>query len=156
MEVRIGPKSFQIDNIPVTEKGVGRWLCTSCPSQNFKQRARVFQLLGSVERRLQRAIKCRHSVFHHSVSSHSTLTMDLTTNSSISPTRFTFPILKSGEILKCLSELGIEMSEEELTNPQRYKEKLRQFFMHLVRNLQSVCEPFALPMMDRRCGYTLV
>jgi hypothetical protein len=32
-----------------------------------------------------------------------------------------------------MSELGIEMSKEELTEPQRHKEKLRQIFVHLVR-----------------------
>jgi hypothetical protein len=80
--------------------------------------------------------------------------MDLTTNSSSPPTHFIFPILKSGEILQCMSELGIEMSKEELTEPQRHKEKLRQIFVHLVRNLQCVSPGSSHD--DGRCGSNLV
>jgi hypothetical protein len=78
--------------------------------------------------------------------------MDLTANSS-SP-QFIFPILKSTDILQCMFELGIEMSKEELMEPQRHKEKLRQIFVQLVRNLQYA--NFSLVHDDGRCGYNLV
>jgi hypothetical protein len=53
-----------------------------------------------------------------------------------------------------MSELGIEMSKEELTEPQRHKEKLRQIFVHLVRNLQCVSPGSSHD--DGRCGSNLV
>jgi kinetochore protein Nuf2 len=47
-------------------------------------------------------------------------------------TQFIFPILKSGEILQCMKELGIEIQKVELTEPQRHKEKLRKVFWQLL------------------------
>ena len=70
--------------------------------------------------------------------------MDLTSSSASGPTQFVFPILKSVDILQCMSELGIEMTKQELAEPQRHKEKLRQIFMCLVRTLMRCvpCFPF--------------
>jgi Nuf2 family len=48
-------------------------------------------------------------------------------------TNFVFPLLKSGEILECLSELELEMKTQELKDPSSHKQKLRQAWIHLVR-----------------------
>eukprot|EP00980_Cylindrotheca_fusiformis_P006599 scaffold1390_cov138-Cylindrotheca_fusiformis.AAC.2 len=47
-------------------------------------------------------------------------------------TQFIFPVLKSSEILQCMTELGIELSKVELTEPQRHKEKVRKVFWQLL------------------------
>lgn len=46
---------------------------------------------------------------------------------------YAFPILKSQEILLCIEELGIELSQQELTDPIRHKEKLRTVWSSMVR-----------------------
>jgi len=56
---------------------------------------------------------------------------DLTVNHS-TPVYF-FPILKAGDIQKCMSDLGFEVSKEELLEPGHHKEKLRKVFMFVVR-----------------------
>lgn len=54
--------------------------------------------------------------------------MDLTTN----PTQYSFPLLKNEEIIQCLSEVGIEMNSNELTEPNKHKDKVRSTFFSLV------------------------
>jgi Nuf2 family len=78
-------------------------------------------------------------------------TMDFTTTSSAT-TGFVFPILKSGDILQCMSELGIEMTEIELKEPARHKEKLKSVFVQLVRkwHWKSVYDRVCA-WMDRLC-----
>ena len=53
--------------------------------------------------------------------------MDLTANQ-----QYSFPICKNAEILECLLEVGIELSEAELTEPGRHKDKVRAVFSSLV------------------------
>lgn len=42
-----------------------------------------------------------------------------------------FPRLPSGEILKCLAELGISVSKEELAHPEEHKEAIRRLLEYL-------------------------
>lgn len=56
--------------------------------------------------------------------------MDLTTQGAGA---YSFPILKSSEILTCIEELGIELSQQELTDPIRHREKLRTVWLSMVR-----------------------
>jgi hypothetical protein len=44
-----------------------------------------------------------------------------------------FPLLKVQEIIECLAEMNIEVTETELEEPARYKDKLRSVFERLVR-----------------------
>jgi kinetochore protein Nuf2 len=55
-----------------------------------------------------------------------------THNSHNSHTQFIFPVLKSAEVLQCMTELGIEVSKIELTEPHRHKEKVRKVFWQLL------------------------
>jgi len=55
--------------------------------------------------------------------------MDLTAHQQAG---FVFPVLKSAEIVQCMSELGFDLSQQELSEPARHKEKLRQVFVKLV------------------------
>ena len=48
---------------------------------------------------------------------------------------FIYPILKPADIIQCLSEIGIEISRDELQNPGHHKEKLRKIFTALVRTV---------------------
>jgi Nuf2 family len=57
---------------------------------------------------------------------------------------FIFPLLKSAEILQCLSELEIEMKNEELKEPSSHKQKLRQAWIVLVRT-------YIRTLVDERC-----
>jgi hypothetical protein len=57
--------------------------------------------------------------------------MDLTSNGP--PASYIFPILRSQDIVECISELEIELSSQELTEPSRHKEKLRTIWLRLVR-----------------------
>ena len=59
--------------------------------------------------------------------------MDITTNQSA----YRFPLLKNAEIIECLAEAGIELTESELTEPHRHKEKVRAVFVSLV---SSTCK----------------
>lgn len=54
--------------------------------------------------------------------------MDITTNQ----TAYRFPLLKNAEIIECLSDANIELSERELTEPHRHKEKVKGVFLSLV------------------------
>jgi Nuf2 family len=65
-------------------------------------------------------------------------------NSHINKPHFIFPLLKSAEILECLSELEIEMKLEELKEPSSHKQKLRQAWIVLVRKLSFVCVPIVV------------
>jgi kinetochore protein Nuf2 len=57
-----------------------------------------------------------------------------------SHTQFIFPLLKNGEILQCMSELGIDMQKTELTEPQRHKEKIRKVFWQLLEICCGITE----------------
>lgn len=49
------------------------------------------------------------------------------------PTQFIFPVLKSADILQCMTELDIEITKTELAEPQRHRDRLRKVFLKLVR-----------------------
>ena len=44
-----------------------------------------------------------------------------------------YPILKTHEILSLLEEVGVTLTQEELTDPVRHKEKLRKMWLEVVR-----------------------
>lgn len=46
---------------------------------------------------------------------------------------FSFPLLKSQEIVHCLSEAGIELTELELEEPNRHKDRVKAVFTQLVQ-----------------------
>jgi kinetochore protein Nuf2 len=41
---------------------------------------------------------------------------------------YSFPLLKVGDILLCLNELGIPVTEDELTHPEKNKEQIRRIY----------------------------
>ena len=47
-------------------------------------------------------------------------------------TTFAAPMLKTDEILLCLNECGIHMSEAELGEPQRHKDQIKGVFLSLL------------------------
>lgn len=47
-------------------------------------------------------------------------------------TSFCFPILKNSVILQCMSELGYDLNERELLEPQKYRDRVRSIFRELV------------------------
>jgi hypothetical protein len=49
--------------------------------------------------------------------------------------QYCFPILKSQEILSCIGEIGVDVTQPELANPIRHKEKLRLIWLAMVRVL---------------------
>lgn len=53
------------------------------------------------------------------------------------PTQFIFPVLKSADILQCMSELGIELSKAELSEPHRHRDKIKKVWFLLVRSVHS-------------------
>lgn len=55
--------------------------------------------------------------------------MDLTTNNKSS---YSFPLLKNAVILQCLSDLGLEITESELMEPNRHRESVRSVFLMFV------------------------
>lgn len=59
---------------------------------------------------------------------------------TVSHTHYIFPVLKNGEILQCLDELGIEVSKTELQEPQRYREKIRKIFWQLLEHCSGITE----------------
>lgn len=59
---------------------------------------------------------------------------------TISHTHYIFPVLKNSDILQCMSEVGIEVSKTELTEPQRHKDKVRKVFWHLLDYCCGVTE----------------
>jgi kinetochore protein Nuf2 len=70
---------------------------------------------------------------------------------TISNTQFIFPVLKTGEILQCMAELGIDLSKAELSEPQRHKEKLRKVFWQLL----DVCRGITEEDLQRRIPTSL-
>ena len=54
--------------------------------------------------------------------------MDMT--SSNKP-HYRFPILKNNEIIECLTDAGIEVTSNELTEPNRHKEKIKAIYNEL-------------------------
>lgn len=44
----------------------------------------------------------------------------------------TFPVLKNAMILQCMEEIAIPLTEGELTEPGRHKERIREVFIQLV------------------------
>lgn len=52
---------------------------------------------------------------------------------------YVFPVLPVTEILTCLDELGISAQKNELEEPMRHKERLKQIFLALVRASLPVC-----------------
>lgn len=44
----------------------------------------------------------------------------------------TFPILKNSMILKCMEEIEIPLTENELTEPGRHKERIKEILIQLV------------------------
>lgn len=59
---------------------------------------------------------------------------------TVSHTHFIFPVLKNGEVLQCLEELGIEVCKSELAEPQRYREKIRKIFWQLLEHCTGLTE----------------
>ena len=55
--------------------------------------------------------------------------MDLTTGQQQS---FPFPLLKNADIINLMSELGVPVSAEELTEPVRHKDRVREVFIMLI------------------------
>lgn len=45
---------------------------------------------------------------------------------------YSFPLLKSSEIIFCLNELGIKITEDELANPEKFKERIKIIFESLI------------------------
>ena len=64
-----------------------------------------------------------------------TTTMDIT----ISQNQYSFPILKFPEIIQCLAEAGIEITEAELKEPNRHKDKVKSIFLSLVSSMSKWC-----------------
>lgn len=50
----------------------------------------------------------------------------------VAATQYIFPVLKTSEILTCCSELEIELTKAELSEPQRHKEHIRKVFWQLL------------------------
>jgi kinetochore protein Nuf2 len=58
----------------------------------------------------------------------------LTNRSSIMiPPRqtYSFPLLKTSNIILCLNELGLSVTEDELSNPEKYRDQIRRIYEHL-------------------------
>uniref|UniRef100_A0A7S2XTJ4 Kinetochore protein Nuf2 n=1 Tax=Attheya septentrionalis TaxID=420275 RepID=A0A7S2XTJ4_9STRA len=45
---------------------------------------------------------------------------------------YAFPMLKNAEIMQCMSELGLEMTEDQLMQPNRHRDVVRRVFIMLV------------------------
>jgi len=54
--------------------------------------------------------------------------MDLTAQQQ----SYCFPILKNNEVLQVLSTLGIDLTEQELSEPARHRDTIRNVFIQLV------------------------
>lgn len=50
-------------------------------------------------------------------------------------TSYCFPILKNAVILTCMTELGFDMTESELLEPQKHKDRIRSIFVALLKML---------------------
>jgi kinetochore protein Nuf2 len=57
-------------------------------------------------------------------------TMDATTGPA--DRAYLFPVLRWSEILQCMSELGIELTKQDVQEPQHSKEKLRTVYLQLL------------------------
>jgi len=53
-------------------------------------------------------------------------------------TTFAAPILKTDEILLCLNECNIQLSEAELMEPQRYKDQIKGVFLSLLETCMGI------------------
>ena len=62
--------------------------------------------------------------------------MDITTNKH----NYSFPLLKNVELLQCLSDLGLEMTESELMEPNRHRDRVRSVFVMFVSQFY-ICTP---------------
>ncbi len=56
--------------------------------------------------------------------------MDISYNTN--KPQYRFPILKDKEIIECLTDAGIEVSSNELMEPNRHKEKVKAIFLEFV------------------------
>jgi hypothetical protein len=45
---------------------------------------------------------------------------------------YSYPQLKPTEIVQCMEELGISLTKDELLEPQKHKDKIRNIFVQLV------------------------
>lgn len=45
---------------------------------------------------------------------------------------YLFPVLKSKDIVECLTELGLEITKDELLDPQKHKEKVKHIYAQLL------------------------
>jgi kinetochore protein Nuf2 len=62
--------------------------------------------------------------------------MNQRVNQGVAPRQaFSFPLLKIDEICKCLNELGIQVSQDEITNPDKNKEAVQ----HMFELLAEIC-----------------
>lgn len=52
--------------------------------------------------------------------------------STLKQPHYRFPLLKNNEIVECLTDAGIEISSNELTEPNRHKDKVKAIFIELV------------------------
>ncbi len=51
---------------------------------------------------------------------------------------FSFPIIEFGEILLCLHELGIPVTEDDLVNPEKNKDQIRRMFENLAEMVTGI------------------
>jgi len=72
--------------------------------------------------------KSTRPLFLHGRRTVLSLTMDLTTSTPLN----SFPPLKMSDILDCMRELGMELTKQELLEPSRNKERVRQIYIYLV------------------------
>lgn len=50
----------------------------------------------------------------------------------VDPRSSLFPVLKNSTILQIMEEVNVPLTESELTEPGRHKERLREVFLQLV------------------------
>ena len=77
---------------------------------------------------------------HFMPSDYSTPHHNQTQHGGMIHNTYVFPLLKTGEIEQCMSELGIELSKAEMMEPHRHKEKLRKVFYHLLELCCGITE----------------
>ena len=53
--------------------------------------------------------------------------MDLTSHQT-----FSFPILKNSDIMQCMSEIGIDLTQDDLNEPHRHRDRVREVFLLLI------------------------
>lgn len=59
---------------------------------------------------------------------------------AVSHTAYIFPVLKNSEILTCCSELEIELTKAELTEPHRHRDHIRKVFWQLLEICFGITE----------------